>query len=654
VIALALLALGFRHFVWAPPAAVGELLPYPERATALWRSYLSPWQPGGLGYPGPTSPAVFLLGAVPPLAFGAAGAAQKLLIAGLGAFAFVGGGRLVAEVADRPARFVAGSLYLLGAVGYAGMRSGALAGLAFGAAAPFALRALLSATGWSRPPGWDAGRGAARVAVAAALCGAFVPGAVVLLAGVAALLAGLRLVVGPRRPALAGLGVSALGLGGAWALLLPWSAGWAAPGGVLAELTGPGWRAHAAAFADHGMLTVLLGRTPEGPALVGAGMAVLAVVALVLASGQRRRLALALAAVVVAFGWLVSATAAGTIRPLVAQPIEAGVLSSAAMAGLGGLALAAFRLDLPRRRLGWMHALALLAIGGAGSCIALGIVPALWRAEWTPGRGLPGAAPAEVAELRSLITAEAEGTGGDAFRVLWVGPRYVQASPGSALITASHAVTGPDGRTLADLFAPPRQAGSADLEASVDSISSGATDVGGHLLGAFNVRLVVLDRAVSRAAWLGQRDLAVVRSERSFVLLRNSAALPRAGLFDELPGYVAALAARDPTLAALPAESPRLSAERVSASRYEASDADGPGVVWLAESAARRWEARIGDRPLEPVDGGWGNAFAAPAGAAGELAVSYPRTAADVLGPVALALAWIVALGAAASRGPVA
>jgi hypothetical protein len=88
-IAVALLAvgligflLGFRHFLWAPQAAIGELLPYPDRATALLRAWASPWQAIGLGQPGPAAPSLALLGVVPIATLGAIGAAQKVLVLG--------------------------------------------------------------------------------------------------------------------------------------------------------------------------------------------------------------------------------------------------------------------------------------------------------------------------------------------------------------------------------------------------------------------------------------------------------------------------------------------------------------------------------------------------------------------------------------------
>ncbi|MEA2486383.1 MAG: hypothetical protein QOF16_37, partial [Actinomycetota bacterium] len=115
-VALILLLLGFRHFLWAPPSSVGELLPYPERVTGLWRAFFSPWQAVGLGQPGPAPPAFLMLGTFPVITLGNVAVAQKLLILFLGIVAFVGAYRLVSDVVDRVGRAAAGIAYVLGPV----------------------------------------------------------------------------------------------------------------------------------------------------------------------------------------------------------------------------------------------------------------------------------------------------------------------------------------------------------------------------------------------------------------------------------------------------------------------------------------------------------------------------------------------------------
>lgn len=641
-VALVALALGFRHYLLAPPVTVGELLPYPERATALWRSFFSPWHGAGLGHPGPTSPALLLLGAVPPLAFGAVGLAQKVLIAVLGTVAFIGAYRLISEVVDPPARLVCGAVYVLGAVGFAGMRQGALSALAFGAAAPFVLHAILSTTGWIRPPGWGGARGVARVALGGALSAAFVPGSLILFGGVVLISSALRLLLGPRAKVPAGLLAALGGLVVAWLLLLPWSATWWEPGGVLAELAGDAtWRAHAADFNGHGMVSVLLGRTPAVPAPLGLGTASLALIALALAEGQRRKLALVLVATVVGCGWFVSATAAGSVRPVVASPVEAGVLAAIAFAGLAGLAVGAFRLDLRRRRLGWVHALSIAGLGAPSALFLAGLLPALWAGAWMPGRAVASADPAVIAQVRSVLGAESDREG--QFRVLWIGAEWsgrtgTTPQPGPS----TQLVTGPTGQTLSSLFARRGGPGEAALERAIDSVESGSTDVGGRALGPFNVRYIVLDRAPGASRWLAQRDLAVIRTEPSYLLLENRAELPRAALLAEPPRSLETPGAG--------AEPSGAAARRLSASRYVIEAVAGPGVAWLSETSDARWSASVAGRELARIDRGWGNAFEVPAEARGELTIAYPRSTGEVVVLLGLALGWIVVVGAAFAR----
>jgi GT2 family glycosyltransferase len=641
VVAVAGLALGFRHFLLSGPATFGELLPFPERAGGLWRAFLSPWRPVGLGQPGPAPPALALLGLFPWLAFGAAGAAQKALVAALGATAFAGAYRFLSEVADRPSRLVAGLVYALGPVGYAGIRAGALGALVFGAVAPFVVHSLLRTIGWARPPGWGGGRALARIALGSALCAAFVPGSLLLLGASAVVLGTLRLLLGPRLVALRGLVVALPGLAGGWALLLPWSAGWLEGGGALESLIGDDWRVHAAGFSGHGMATVLLGQTPEAPPLVGLGAVVLGVLGLLLAEGQRRRVALALAGVVVLSGWVVSAIATGLLRPVVASPVEAGVVAWVGLAGLAGLGVASFRLDLPRRRLGIAQALALTGLGAGALLLAAGIGPALLRGEWAPGRG---AVAQDIEQIRSLLAAD-EGT----FRALWVGTRWASAHSGSARPAyGRYLLTGPQGQSLTDLFERRPGPGTGRLEAVIGSVEGGDTDVGGHLLGPFNLRYVVVARAAGAHRWLGQRDLAVIREEPGYLLFENAAVLPRAAAYDRIPPYAGAGA--PPTKEAT--ESLRASARRLSASSFAAPSVAGPGAVWLAEARSARWHARVGGADAPRLEGGWANAYSLPSDARGKLTLAYVRPGGELVALAAVAVAWVTVAGAAFSAAP--
>ena len=642
--------IAFRHLLWGPSAAIGELLPFPDRATALWRVFSSPWRPAGLGEADAAPPALVLLGIFPVIALGAAGVAQKLMVLSLGAIAFAGAYRLVAGLVDRPSRVAAGFTYAIGAVGYAGIREGALGALVFGAAAPFVIASIMRLIGWMRPAGWIRGRSVMRVALGAAISAAFVPGSLVLYLLIAACLTGARVVFERGPEAIRGLVASIVGLVFGWVLLLPWSATWFSQGGAFRILMGDAtWARYASDFSDHGALSVLLGQTPDVPALFGLALPLLGGVALVIGEAQRRRAALAFWIVIVLDALLVALMRGGIVRPFVASATEAGVVAAAAFAGLAGLAVGAFRLDLPRRGIGLLHAVALAALAGAAFLVVTGTGPAVLSGAWGPGRAAPEFNPVVTAELRDLLAAEAEQEG--QFRVLWVGDRWISPTPSLARPHRGHMITGSRGESVVDLFEKTGTPTDRELANVIASVESGDTDVGGSLLGSFNVRYVVLDRDRGAYRWLAQRDLALVRSERGYVLLENLSRIDRAAVYPEVPSHLSAVAQRDPTLIERDIPEPTNSLEQSAASRYvSAQDVAGPGAVVLAESFDPRWRAEVDGVALERTDAGWANGFDLPAGTEGHLVVRYPRSVRDIVWLLAIGLAWIVVLGGAFSR----
>jgi GT2 family glycosyltransferase len=645
LLALLVVVLGFRHVLWSSPASVGELLPFPQRPTAMWRAWFSPWQGSGLGSDSPSPPAFALLGTLPIVLFGATGAAQKILVLGLGALAFLGAYRLVSELVDRPGRIAAGLAYAFGAVGYAGIREGGLAALVFGAAAPLVLGETLRLIGWVRPPGFARSTAVARVALGAAISAAFVPGSLVLYAITAAVLAGSRALLDRGERAVRGLLATTIGLLAGWALLLPWSATWFQDGGPFSRLlSDDSWRLFARSFEDHGMVSVLIGQTPDGPALFGIALPLFGLIAVLLGEGARRRLALALWTVVAAMGWIVGLFSSGAIRPVVASPTEAGVLSALAFAGLTGIAVGAFRLDLPRRGLGWIHALALGALSLAIFLVGAGIAPEMLRGGWEPGAE-SGGNDETVEQVTALLDSESRQLG--QFRALWVGDAWAPATPSAARPLGDHYSTGPRGQVLTDLFVRDGDAANTALDRAVQSIEAGTTDSGGHLLAPFNVEFVVVGRGDGADEWLRQRDLGLIRTEPSYLVLRNQVEVPRAAVFLEMPGFIG-----DPagvTAAATDdAVDSTATLEQESASAYESSGIEGPGVVFLAEARDPDWGATVDGQELRRTDGGWGNAWPLPS-RSGDLVLRFPRTSSHIVWMVVVLLGWIVIVGASFS-----
>jgi GT2 family glycosyltransferase len=650
VVAAAILiavVLGFRHVLWGAPVAIGELLPFPQHPTGLLRGFLSPWVSTGLGYPGPAPAGMAILGFVPVVSLGATGFAQKLLILGLGAVAAYGAYRLVAQLVDRPARIAAGLAYALGSVGLAGVREAHLGALFFGAAAPFVLGGMLRLIGWARPPGFHRSNAIAHVALGTAISAAFAPGSLFMYAIAAIMLALTRTFLDRGGRALQGFSSVAVGLIGGWMLLLPWSASWWSAGGPLNRLTSDStWREYASSFTDHGALSVILGQMPEGAPLFGLALPLLGLVAVVVGEGARRHLALALWTIVGAVGLLTSLMASGFMRPLVASPTVAGVLPALAFAGLAGLAVGAFRLDLPRRGLGWIHAGTIGALALSTFLIVVGIAPSFWNGGWDPGVDAGGDQVA-VEAITSLLGSEVEVRG--SFRTLWVGDKWTPSQPSALKPLRRYFLTDPRGEQLADLFARDSGPGYEALDKAVGAIESGATDLGGRLLDGFNIDYVVVAPGPGASHWLRQRDLALIRSEPDYLVLENEAALPRAAVFDEIPAAVRAIDSGDPALIATEVETPSAIAEQRTSYAYETQNATGPGVAWLAETTDPLWIAELGDQDLQGVPAGWGNAFKLP-DRSGELDIAYPRTGPFILWLIAFAVAWIVVIGGAFAR----
>jgi hypothetical protein len=647
-VALLLLFLAFRNAFFSLPANAGDLLPFPASATDLWSSYLSPWVHSGLGHAWPSPPAFGVLGWFSMLTLGNAGAAQKLALLVFGSVAFIGAYRLVGDSVDRIARLVAASVYLLGGVGYAGMRNGHLSALVVGATAPFVLRPFLTLIGWQRPPGFRRTSTVGQAVLAAAIAGSLVPGSLVYFAACASILALVRGVVDRPLRAAAGLGWGLLALALSWALLLPWSLTWFHPGGALDVLMNARSRGgFIAAYQGNGFLTTILGRTPYLPAFAGLGLPVAGLVALFVARGQRFRLAIALWAVVVAVAFLVQATAAGQLVPLVASPIEAGVLASLAFSGLAGIAASAIRLDLKSISLGLRQPLGVGAAVLAGVLAVTGLVPAMVGA----GYSLKPAETQRAARMSGAGSLVADQGGkGTETRVLWVGRSWTGGFPTGSRPARDYVITGNNGQAVTDLFETTSGPGETQLRSTVGAIESGRVDLGGNLLGAFNIGWVVVGRGSGASHWLGQRDLTVVRSDPAYDVLENSAHLARAGAYRRLPPQLAAVAGRG-VHSVVARQTPALSRGLETSKRtYSIAAAPRARVAFLAESRDPGWIASSSGRRLRPLRDTWGNAFAVPVGTSGDYAITYRRSFSQVAWLVLVGIGWLVAIGVSFAR----
>ena len=620
------LLVGWRNVLWAEPAPVGQLLPFPTDPGAVLGSYFALWRESGFGEPWPASPAFLVLGSFPLVLLGATNLAFKAMLAAFAVVAFVGAYRLMSELAGRPARWVAGSFYLLGGVGYAGIRTGDLGALLLGAVAPFALHALLRLTGWLRPPGHDPGAELARLALSAAIGASLVPGSLFLWLGAGVLLAAGRGFTAARWPLREVVGVC-VSVTLAWALLLPWSLGWFSVDPSEPTVYG-------------GALDVALGRNPAMPLAMALAPVLLGVLAATLAAGPRRRLAVALW--LLAGGATLWAGAGSRALPLAPSAVQAAVLPWLCLALLAGLAVAAVVLDLPQRRLGPLQPVAFGALAVAAALFAAGLGPALWRGEWMPGPGGRAAGAATITQVTAAVGGEAR-TQGDS-RVLWMGQEWFGDDQDPFAPQTAYELTGLEGKRLPDLLGGFDPRGHEALDHAIAAIEQGATDRGGRWLGGFDVGFVVLvDDDRGRDAWLAQRDLAVAREGVGYLVLENRAPEVRVGVAEELPA-----AAGNPAALSRPREVVEL--RRGAGESWSAARVSGPGALFVAESADEGWAASVGEGSLERRRSAWGNAFLLPEGAGSRAELSFERPPGYLLWLVGLGFLWLATFGAATVR----
>ncbi|MEA2477556.1 MAG: hypothetical protein QOC87_1755, partial [Actinomycetota bacterium] len=320
-----------------------------------------------------------------------------------------------------------------------------------------------------------------------------------------------------------------------------------------------------------------------------------------------------------------------------------------AFSALVGLAVASLRHDLPRRGLGLTHALTIVGLSAGLLLAVAGLVPSLWHGAWAPGEGGTTADARTVSQIDSVLGAAGQQAG--QFRALWIGSKWLPEQPTpTRFVPNDFFLTGPSGQELSDLFAGDQGVGDEAFDRIVSSIETGTTDRGGSLLSAFNVAYVVVQPGRGAAPWLAQRDLTLTRSASSFYLFQIDSPIARAGVYNELPSYVTAIAQNKPDITSDTAGIERKVADQQSASAYIEKSVTGPGYVFLAEQRSSGWEASVGDEPLHRADGGWGNAFAIPKGARGDLFLRYGRRTASLLLIIVITLAWIVVIGAAFSR----
>ncbi len=533
ILALVVLVLALRSFIFAGTFTLGELRPFPRLGGAL-SAYLARLRPEGFDLATPAGPGLVVLGALRSLVGGSAALAQKLVLllpliaAGFGAV------RLgwVLGIGGRGRRWVA-LLGMVNPVTLVLLREGAVGGLVIWSASMWAAASLLvpppededGRERWRRRSRWALGWG---------LVGALHPPGVVWLAvlGLAATVA--RTGDGGTRHRLRLIGI---GFGGAVALSLPWSLTWftlrspligrapgtvvADPGGFAGAVLGGGWPW--ALWTGIALAAVyLVGLTRTTVALIGLA----------------------------GFVWL-----GGTVGFVPRS-------SALAAAGWCTLALLAFVTrrvsdELPTYALGARHAAVI------GTAVVVGVA-------WAGGAlaGVQAGAPARTVPV---VLAEQQATG----RVLWV----AEAGPGLSTwatdgfteeLTAFPTGDGPEARLVAQALRAAREARTHRL---------------GGILALTNVsHVVALDRTANRGLE-GQADLSPQEEQAGAVVYRNDAWAGPAILMADEPSDPLSPQGLADVVREMGGIEASVSDDRLAVTVPE----DAVGVVYLAVGARSGW-----------------------------------------------------------------
>lgn len=477
---------------------------------------------------------------------------------------------------------------------------------------------------------------------------AFVPVTVVLWAAVGALLAlGTLLAGGSWRVAAWLAGSTAVSIGLALALNLPWVLEWTSDNIVGAEPAGSTGRS----FTE----IATLSSGTERFAVLALALYLPVVAAVAITRAWRFTWSVRAAALVIVFGTLLVATEWGKLDTgidptLLAVPVALGLAISAASIAGG------FGSDVLGRGFGWRQPVAVLA----NLAVVIGIVPAIVAAG-------NGAWHAPTTTTAGLIAAQlpVDPALGD-YRALYLGDPRVLPVPGRTIEPGvAYAVADSGPLDFTDRFLVPGTRADAAVERAVGLIADGSTLRAGRLLAPLGIRYVVVpytDGAASTnddpitapqglvAALENQLDLGAIYGPPSLEIFVNEAWIPVGAQLAE-ESVEASQLAGDENLAQveLVASPVMFGADSGPPS---GSSLLAPGLMHLAIPFDERIELSVDGRSIEGhPDFGITTAFDIDAAGNGEL--SYRRDPGRSWWiAVQLALWFVVLVAAAGAKAP--
>jgi GT2 family glycosyltransferase len=501
VVAIIIVLIGSRNLITSGIPAIGQFAPLPGWS-GVFHQFATGWHPSGVGSTAPASPAFALLGVLGTVLLGAMGLTLKVAIFAcipLGAWGAV---RLMRPFGSQRAGMVAGIAYLAVPLPYNALAVGRWDGLIVYAGAPWVLTLLFRATALDPFTRSAAGRiagprrGVTRtgqpvrprpqilrriltLGVLEAVLVSFVPGAVLVVLGVAAALLLSAVVLGAWQSSVRAL-VTAVGATVvAGILCLPWLIGTLTAGrgainvlGVAsAPSTAPSWS---------GLVRFAVG--PIGASPLAWGFVVAALLPLLIGRGARFRWATRCWSIAIVFWLLAWVIGRGWAGNLAVDPLVLLAPAAAAIVTAIGLGIAAFEEDLRSATFGWKQA----ATGIAAIAVVLGAFPTIISA-------LPGRWDQPTTDTSQTVGWMHAKVAQGAFRVLWLGdPRALNQGSwlaGDGLAYATSENGAPNATWLWNAADP----GPARLLAnSVDLARAGDTNQLGQLLAPAGVRYVAV------------------------------------------------------------------------------------------------------------------------------------------------------------------
>jgi GT2 family glycosyltransferase len=611
----------------SPAVLVGGALPvFPASPGGFFRELVSGFRTTGLGGSAAASPGLAVLGAISSITFASTALAQKAIVIGAPVVAAILCYRAIRRRSGSPgAAVVAAGAYGSCAVMLWAVSQGRIAQLVLLAVLPPLVERIDVAFGRPEPTDgrW---RLAAGIGVTIAVGLAFVPGIVLAVA----LAAAMSAVLAPAR--LRGLALTIAALIGAAILVFPFVPTVIGDRalGLWSPIGQPDpWR----------LLRLSLGSAPGDwqPALV---LPVGALIALALASGQRRgpaaRTAL-LGVLALALAWL---SAAGYLPTWATNAPVYVTLAGVCCAFVLGDGLASAFGGLERSSFGFRQIGSVLLAGILGLGMSLQAL-AMMVGSWSIGG--QEQVPASWSVLAAAST--------DPYNVVWLSgvdgnPFPAPGGDPSGVVaagdaTAAYGLTGRDGALAVDIGRPLTGDGGPALRAALSEILSGTTVHGGALLAPFGVRFVVAPQTAVPAATehslSAQVDLEPIPSA-GLLIWHNVVAVPPASVLHADRATEAIVASADPDV--IQRLDPNVAGALASTEAGWRGTGGGGDLVALSSAFDDAWRLAGSDvRPQRSF--GWATSFTnVPDDIEITFADQFPRTLSIWL----LAAAWAVAL----------